>query len=297
MPKISIIIPVYNAEKYLRNCLDSVLNQSFADWEMLLVDDGSTDASPSICDEYAAKDGRIRVFHKENGGVSSARNLGLDNAKGEYITFIDSDDWWEEGAMTPETFSSGCDVIQIPRNRGSFYKAYTKDIHCPTRDEVVAFLDDNFYNECWGRFYKTSVIGSVRFDETIRMGEDALFLVGIYDRISSYYLISGKRGYHYSDNADSACATIGVLTDLDKLTGKFIKIAKSTNNRLAWRCLLSFVLAFHMRRGTYKSAIYKLGYFKLKHAPVDPALKKQVLDDQRHLIKEDVKKAIRRIFR
>ena len=89
---ISIIIPVYNVEKYLNSCLDSVLAQIYENWECLLIDDGSKDSSGKICDEYASKDSRFRVFHKENGGVSSARNLGLDNAEGEWVTFVDSDD-------------------------------------------------------------------------------------------------------------------------------------------------------------------------------------------------------------
>ena len=89
---VSCIIPVYNTEKYLPRCIESVLAQTFVDWEMLLIDDGSTDASGSICDEYAAKDERIRVFHKENGGISSARNVGLNYAQGEWIFFVDSDD-------------------------------------------------------------------------------------------------------------------------------------------------------------------------------------------------------------
>lgn len=87
-PKISVIVPVYNAEKYLHRCIDSILAQTFADFELLLIDDGSTDKSGEICDEYADKDARIRVFHKANGGVSSARNVGLDNALGEYICFV-----------------------------------------------------------------------------------------------------------------------------------------------------------------------------------------------------------------
>lgn len=90
---ISIIIPVYNAEKTLSRCVNSILNQTFQDWELLLIDDGSTDRSGELCDEYASKDQRIKVFHKTNGGVSSARNIGLDYAKGEWITFIDSDDY------------------------------------------------------------------------------------------------------------------------------------------------------------------------------------------------------------
>lgn len=90
---ISIIIPVYNVEKYLRQCLESVINQTYKNLEIILVDDGSKDASGGICDEYAEKDGRIKVIHKENGGVSSARNVGLENVTGSYIAFIDSDDY------------------------------------------------------------------------------------------------------------------------------------------------------------------------------------------------------------
>lgn len=92
-PIISVIVPVYNTEKWLRRCVDSILAQTFTDFELLLIDDGSTDGSGAICDEYAGIDSRVRVFHKPNGGVSSARNLGLNNARGEWISFVDADDW------------------------------------------------------------------------------------------------------------------------------------------------------------------------------------------------------------
>ena len=92
MPKVSIVTPVYKAEKYLQECIESVLAQTHKDWELLLVDDGSPDRSGDICNEYAEKDVRIRVFHKSNGGVSSARNLGLEQMKGEWVIFVDSDD-------------------------------------------------------------------------------------------------------------------------------------------------------------------------------------------------------------
>lgn len=98
-PKISIVIPVYNSAKYLRECLDSICNQSFADWEIVAVDDGSPDESPAILEEYAARDRRIRVIHKPNGGVSAARNDGLEAAVGEYVLFVDSDDWLELNAL------------------------------------------------------------------------------------------------------------------------------------------------------------------------------------------------------
>ena len=110
-PKISVIIPVYNAESTLRRCVDSVLAQTFTDFECLLINDGSKDRSGEICDEYAAGDSRIRVFHKENGGVSSARNLGLDNATGEWIAFVDSDDWVGEKYL--ESFSEYLDADLI----------------------------------------------------------------------------------------------------------------------------------------------------------------------------------------
>ena len=96
MPSISVIVPVYQAEKFLKKCVESVVKQTFSDWELLLIDDGCTDASPEICDACAAEDDRIRVFHKKkNGGVSAARNLGLNEAKGDYIAFLDVDDRFE----------------------------------------------------------------------------------------------------------------------------------------------------------------------------------------------------------
>jgi glycosyltransferase, family 2 len=93
MPEISVIVPVYNGERWLRRCIDSILAQSYTDFELLLIDDGSTDSSGVICDRYATQDSRIRVFHKTNGGVSSARNVGLDNSRGEWIAFADADDY------------------------------------------------------------------------------------------------------------------------------------------------------------------------------------------------------------
>ena len=90
---VSIVIPVYNGEKYLRKCLDSIIGQTYQAWELLLIDDGSSDSSGDICDEYAAKNEKIKVLHKENGGQASARNTGLTMAQGEYVSFVDCDDW------------------------------------------------------------------------------------------------------------------------------------------------------------------------------------------------------------
>lgn len=97
---ISVIIPVYNVEKYLRECIESVLKQIYKDFEVILIDDGSTDSCPSICDEYSKKDNRVRVFHKDNGGLSDARNVGIENAKGKYLSFVDSDDVVDEDFLS-----------------------------------------------------------------------------------------------------------------------------------------------------------------------------------------------------
>ena len=113
-PLISIIIPVYNAERYLRQCLDSVVAQTYTNWECLLVDDGSKDGSGEICDEYAKKSSRFRVFHKENGGVSSARNTGIEESKGEWVYFCDADDY---------VYPKGIEII---RAQG---QEITKNIH------------------------------------------------------------------------------------------------------------------------------------------------------------------------
>lgn len=116
MPKLSIIVPVYKAEAVLPKCADSVLGQTFSDWELLLIDDGSPDGSGKLCDAYAARDPRVRVLHKDNGGVSSARNLGMEQAAGDFILFLDSDDWYDSrycevlynAAQAAEVDSAGC---------------------------------------------------------------------------------------------------------------------------------------------------------------------------------------------
>lgn len=99
MPKVSVIVPVYNAEKYLQECVDSILRQTLADLELILVDDGSTDSSPALCDRYAEQDARVKVIHKPNGRAASARNAGIRAASGDYVAFVDSDDW-----VSPEMY-------------------------------------------------------------------------------------------------------------------------------------------------------------------------------------------------
>lgn len=237
VPKVSVIIPVYNAEKYLHRCIDSVLSQSFSNFELLLIDDGSNDKSGDICDEYAAKDSRIRVYHKENGGVSSARNVGLNNANGYWITFVDADDWIEPNTLSNVTFDDKYDVIRIPCNFNSSGKYYQHNIILETNKEVIKYLRHNFCNACWGRLYKKNIIGNIRFNESIRMGEDVLFFTEICPSISRMLIIHGTCGYTYFNNLASATNTLGYTADLDMLSKELIRLSKI--NEIACYVLMS----------------------------------------------------------
>ena len=168
MPKISIIIPVYNVEKYLAECLDSLINQTLKDIEILCIDDGSKDNSLEILNEYAAKDDRIKVFAQKNSGPGAARNLGIQHAKGEYLTFVDSDDWLKENAMevvyncaieknTDMLFFSGINYYDEFYQETVFLKNVIVD------KELINF--ENSYRSClglpvstYGKLYKTEFL-------------------------------------------------------------------------------------------------------------------------------------------
>ena len=149
MPEISVIIPVYKAENYLCHCIDSILGQSFVDFELILVDDGSPDGSGAICDEYAKKDDRIRVIHQKNRGVSSARNAGLDAARGNWVTFIDSDDYVKKEFLE-HLYECEYDLIiggyeQSENLEGTTKKVYfaSYEIHEMDRENMQALLESN----------------------------------------------------------------------------------------------------------------------------------------------------------
>lgn len=198
MPKISVIVPVYNTEKYLHRCIDSILAQTFTDFELLLIDDGSKDNSGVICDEYAAKDSRVRVFHKENGGVSSARNQGLDNASGEWVFFVDSDD-----AIMDKTFEvvpkvSNVELIitsYIAQNNNGLNK-YTISprnvVVCETEKKtfIEKYINTNTIKAPWAKFFRRNIICDLRFDENISCGEDFLFVLTYLHKTFQIYLVN-----------------------------------------------------------------------------------------------------------
>lgn len=203
-PKISIIIPVYNAEKYLRQCLDSVLAQTYTDFEVLLIDDGSTDASGKICDEYAAKDTRFTVFHKENGGVSAARNLGIENAKGEWITFVDSDDYIDEGflkifidrQLQGDFLLMG--VIQIIENEKIVLFQFNSNYSMSQFEFLNKFTLYQYFAGPWAKLFRADIIKNnhLKFNEGLSWGEDALFNLQ-YIKFCNTISIYNEQFYNY----------------------------------------------------------------------------------------------------
>ena len=178
---ISIIVPVYNNEKWLSRCVDSILAQTYHDFELLLIDDGSTDNSGAICDQYAAQDARIRVFHKANGGVSSARNLGLDEARGEWICFVDSDDEVEHLEKFVLVDASSDMILMTLRvinwNGNDYLETISLQSGISDKKEnyIKYFLQYHIFNSVCGKLIRRSVIGALRFDGSIKFGEDSLF--------------------------------------------------------------------------------------------------------------------------
>lgn len=213
-PEISIIVPVYNVEKYLKRCIDSILNQSFTDFELILVDDGSTDNSGKIIDEYAIKDERIKVIHKENGGQGSARNRGLDIAKGNYIGFIDSDDWIHKDMykiLYENIIKYNMDISQIDHKPTSSY-INDEDII----NEKVHIVDNILeeFGNCtsfellpyifvWNKLYKADIWSNFRFPEN-KFAEDLRVIYKIYDKSNKMIKIDRKLYYYFmSDNSST----------------------------------------------------------------------------------------------
>lgn len=172
-PEISVIVPIYNVEPYLCRCVDSILNQTFRDIEVLLVDDGSPDGCGAICDEYAARDARVRVIHKKNGGLSSARNAGIDEAAGEWLAFVDSDDWMDldmleilhTAAIRHGAQIAECSYRRIYPDRVEEETECTAACIEGTNVDALEGMYDwrNFKPVAWNKLYRRSVIGDVRY--------------------------------------------------------------------------------------------------------------------------------------
>lgn len=206
-PKISVIVPVYNVEKYLRRCVDSILAQTFSDFELLLIDDGSTDNSVEICDEYAQKCQKVQVWHLLNGGPSSARNFGIDKAVGDYVYFVDSDDWIEPSSLSDflgnETTEYDVYFQSFVQHNldGSVTKEKLLERTAVEEDvkEVLSYLITNSkFGWTWIKILKRSILCeyNIRFDEQCSLQEDELLTLQYCQHIKSL-VIRNNANYHY----------------------------------------------------------------------------------------------------
>lgn len=208
MPKVSVIIPVYKVEQYICECLDSIKNQTFTNWECLLIDDGSPDDSGRICDEYAAMDSRFRVFHVQNGGVSRARNIGLDNMSGEWVMFVDSDDAIAENTLeicVQHAERENLDIVQFSfaRDKRELGNVEGIDTDVLTREEYIKVRE---YLVCvWGSLLRSDIIQSnvMRFDTSLKLAEDQMFIYNYMDHSERFVKVRQKL-YWYRDTVNSA---------------------------------------------------------------------------------------------
>lgn len=231
---ISIIIPVYNTEEYLRNTIDSILSQDCCDVELLLIDDGSSDGSGKICDNYAEDNACVRAFHKQNGGVSSARNLGIENAHGEWVMFVDSDDELLPSAMAT---INGCLSGDGKDQDLILFRYVCNGISVEEPFEQSVSMSDYFSNILsykvvstpWAKVYRTSRIKALRFNKGLKIGEDLLFNFEYVAAIGADCKIMScdKAIYAYNVRQDSAMHMRSISVEYKTLNKIAVPIMKS----------------------------------------------------------------------
>lgn len=221
--KFSIIIPVYNVEQYIVRCIDSIIRQEYSDFEVILVDDGSSDKSFAICEQYAKNDDRFHIILKQNGGPGSARNEGLKHATGDYICFMDADD-----EVTPHWLSNYFQVLSVVDsdiifqnyiNENKEGRLILKDYHFNELSEITAINTPSVYNDCfkdnwvlqtatWSKCYKAAIIkyNNITFIENIKVFEDFMFYVHVLN-VASVITVTNGAGYIYHYNSDSLSRT------------------------------------------------------------------------------------------
>ncbi len=210
-PLVTVIIPVYNTERYLKKCLYSIVNQTFKNLEIILINDGSTDNSPVICDEYATLDNRIKVLHIENQGVSYARNLGILKSNGNYISFIDSDDWLELCAyeiLTNCLSEHKTDIVIFEyfvnfENGVEIPKAHKELNGFMTKVKAIEITIAPINRFSVTKIYKRQSLKNVRYEQSIYIGEDTLFACSALNNADSVYYLA-QPIYHYLQSSNSA---------------------------------------------------------------------------------------------
>ena len=218
MEKLSVIVPVYNTELYLRQCVDSILQQSYQDIEVILVDDCSSDTSGHICDEFAQRDNRVKVIHKENGGAISAKKKGVQKASGEYVTFVDSDDWIEQDMyeyLVTEIRKNHVDIITSGFCMAEYetYDFFDEDVYDRKQIETQIFPSLVYNTKEWhggiigsacNKVYRKNLISDilVKMDESLKQWEDTTYVYFPFF-IANRIQITKKAFYHYRENVNS----------------------------------------------------------------------------------------------
>ena len=227
-PLISIIVPVYNVEDYLRQCLDSIIAQTYTEWEAILVDDGSTDRSGEICDEYAKKDSRCKVYHLSNGGVSRARNYGIKQACTDWFTFMDSDDWIEPSLF--EVLADKLSTNNVDCVKWGFHRDYTygqKTVVLPKEVVTVEGAESYRISErrydayVWNTLYKRELIGNIQFDVSINWCEDHIFTTEYFVKCKSILWLDKALYHHrvgFCESLSTKVSSIMMLKVCERLT-------------------------------------------------------------------------------
>lgn len=235
---ISVIVPIYNVEDYLNRCVDSIINQTYKNLEIILVDDGSPDNCPKMCDGYAKKDSRIKVVHKENGGLSDARNVGMEVATGEYVSFIDSDDYisldfYETLLQTMIDNDSDiveCSVVKFYEN-GKFdeYSDDLKVTNYDTLDGLESLINENpFKQHVWNKLYKFNIVLDIPY-AVGKLNEDEFWTYQIFGKAKKVTRIN-KTMYYYFQRGSSIMGNGYNIRRLDALEGKMNRQAYIEKN-------------------------------------------------------------------
>lgn len=216
MVKLSIILPVYNVSIYIRQCIDSILNQPFKDFELIIVDDGSTDSSGKICDEYSHIDSRVKVYHKPNGGLSSARNYGINQHKGKYLSFIDSDDYivgdYYTKAITMLDTDKSLDIVWLQYAKiyedGRVEKRFNEKDLLYTNNNDNRLLNYLCSKEAFAclKIYRSSMFKNIKYPEG-QILEDLFIVPDIYTQINNLAVIRMDGYYAYRQRSSSICHT------------------------------------------------------------------------------------------
>lgn len=235
---ISVIVPIYNVEKYLDRCVDSIINQTYKNLEIILVDDGSPDNCPKMCDDYAEKDSRIKVVHKENGGLSDARNVGMEVATGEYVSFIDSDDYVSldfyetllETIVDNDSDIVECGVVKFYENEK--FDKYNDDLKVTNYDTVDALdglINENpFKQHVWNKLYKSNIALDIPY-AVGKLNEDEFWTYQIFGKAKKVTRIN-KTMYYYFQRGSSIMGNGYNIKRLDALEGKMNRQAYIEKN-------------------------------------------------------------------